>query len=75
MGMYAGRVGCYMMMMFYVDDLWRFMLDLGLNDVIMMHMWYNHDIYVRSMIYDDYSMMNMWTTWWTPAVHVKILMI
>ena len=73
--MYAGCVGCYMMMMFYVDDLWRFMLDLGLNDVIMMHMWYNHNIYVRSMIYDDYSMMNMWTTWWTPAIHVKILMI
>ena len=42
---YAGSVGFYMMMMFYVDDLWWIKLDLGLNDNMMMHMKCNHDIY------------------------------
>ena len=42
---HAGSVGFYMMMMFYVDDLWWIMLDLELNDNMMMHMKCNYDIY------------------------------
>ena len=42
---HAGSVGFYMMMMFYVDILWWNMLDLGVNEVIMMHVNFNHEIY------------------------------
>ena len=71
----SGRVRYRMYMMIYVDDLWWFMLVLGLNDDIMKYLLYNHDIYTRSMIYDDYNMKNICITWWTPAVYVRILMI
>ena len=67
---HSGQVGYAMKMMLYVDDLCWFMLDLGLNEVIMKYMKFNLGICVKFMIYDEY----MWWAWEydmnTPAVHV-----
>ena len=70
MGTHAGRVGYNMYMMMCVDDLWWFMLFLGLNDDIMKYRLYNHDIYDIFMIFYEYNMKNIWISWWIPAVHV-----
>ena len=48
----------YKIMMMYVDDKWWFVLDLGLNEVIMMIIACNLDIYVRTLVLLD-------LTWWT----------
>ena len=65
----------YMYMMFHVDDWCWFMLDLSLNEVTMKYMPCNLDIYAKSIIYVEYNLMNIWTWWWTPAVHVWYVMI
>ena len=70
MGTYVGHVGYNIYMMMCVDDLRWFMLVLGLDDDIMKYRLYNHDIYARFMIFDEYNMKNMWISWWTPTVHV-----
>ena len=35
----------------------------------------NYDKFDRSMIIDDYTMMNTWTNVWTPAVHDGLTML
>ena len=52
MNEHAGHVDHSMIKMFYVDDLWWYMLDLRLNDVILMYIIRNHDIYGRFLICD-----------------------
>ena len=42
----------------YVDDKWWFMLDLGLNGVIMLFIACNLDIFVETLVLMD-------LTWWT----------
>ena len=63
-------MGIYMMMMLYVDDLYWFMVDLSLNEVIMIHMNFNHDIYAKSIIYVEYNLMNIRIWYGIPAVHI-----
>ena len=46
------------------------MLDLGLNDVIILHMNSNHDICALSLIYVDYNMKNICLCMNIPAGHV-----
>ena len=70
MGTHAGRVVYNMYMMMCVDDLWWFMLVLGLDDDIMKYRLYNHDIYARFMIFDEYNTLNIWICWRILAVHV-----
>ena len=41
----AGSDEYCMTMMLCIDVLWWFMLDLGLNEVIILHMNSNHDMY------------------------------
>ena len=48
-----------MIMMMYVDDKWWFMLDLGLNEVIMMIIVCNFDIYVKTLVFVGFNLMNM----------------
>ena len=51
------------------------MLEMSLNDDVNEYISWNPFIYVRSMIFVNYSMMNIWYCWWTPAVHDEIMMI
>ena len=46
------------------------MLYLGLNEVTMLHMNSNHDIYAKSFIYVDYSMKKICLFINMPVVHV-----
>ena len=65
----------FMYMMLYFDDLSWFMLEMSLNDKMIKYIPWNPCIYVRSMIFVKYSMMNTWLCWWTPTVHVWFMMI
>ena len=51
------------------------MLDLNINDDMMKYMKCSYDNFDRFMIFDDYTMMNLWTNVWTPAVHVWLFII
>ena len=46
-------------MMMYVDDKRLFMLDLGLNKVIMIIIACNLDIYVRTLVFVRFNLINM----------------
>ena len=62
-------------MMLYFDDLSWFILELSLNDDTYKYMSWYPGIYIRSIMFVDYSMMNTWYCWWTPAVHVWFMML
>ena len=61
--------------MLYFDDLSWSMIEMNLNDDMIKYMPWNPCIYVGSMIFVEYNMMNTWLCWWTPAVHVWFMMI
>ena len=60
---HAGHVGVCMCKMLCVDDYWRFMLKMSLNDDIIKYMSWNLCSCLRSMIFVEYNMMNIWIYW------------
>ena len=51
------------------------MLEMKLDDDMNEYMPWDSCIKVRSMNFVNYSMMNIWYCWWTPAEHDEFIMI
>ena len=48
---------------------------MSLNDYMNDYMPWNSCRYVRSIIFVNFGMMNIWDCWWTPTVNDELLMI
>ena len=51
------------------------MLEMSLNDDMIIYMPWNLCLYVRSMIFVEYNMMNIWICWWTPGAYIWFMII